>query len=162
VKRLDVTGVVRATTRIPRDVRDARLNGSQLWLEAGAPPRVKQHILPLAADGSFAGARRGQAALGGQRWGCALSEGRALLRGELAWLHDPEGGSELARFIAAAIADSGGCFFAVHEGGVGWFDSTGALVKNILPGANDVGPMAIGPDSTLLVASPRNILHVIA
>jgi hypothetical protein len=58
--------------------------------------------------------------------------------------------------------DSGLCMFVGSPGDddISWFDSTGTVVKTIR--GVDAGPLAIGPDSTVLVASSElGILQVV-
>lgn len=97
-------------------------------------------------------------------FGCSVNRDRFLvLGGVMCAIYDTAGHAQpYERSFGAAVADAGSCVFADDGRGVHWFDGTLTRVMTVLPGANNPGPMAIGPDSTLLVASPRGILHVIA
>ncbi len=62
-----------------------------------------------------------------------------------------------------AACDSGGCVFGLGSRRLGWYDPSLQLVMELCR-QSEAPPwgslLAIGPDSTLLVASPKGILHV--
>jgi hypothetical protein len=94
---------------------------------------------------------------------CAL-DGERLLTGGLPADVVSRGVVSSARLpLWAAACDSGGCVFALGPDRLGWYDSTLQLVME-LGRRNEAPPLdsllAIGPDSTLLAASPKGILHV--
>ncbi len=103
----------------------------------------------------------------GLTWfGCAIDDERFFVCGLEASIQSSDGTSEsLGRHVRATVSDSGSCIFAMEGQRIVWLDGTGALVKSLMPIGGDFGSrldMAIGPNSTLLVPSPRGILHVIA
>jgi hypothetical protein len=138
-----------------------------LDLGPGTPGGQLAHV-GRTADGVEAVATRIALPRGALALGCALDGDRLLLGEPEPSLVEGKTARALNVLIfrpELAVADSAGCFFALKrgpKGGVdlGWYDSTGGTVK-IVHGV-DPGPTAVGPDSTLLVASERGILQVIA
>jgi hypothetical protein len=90
---------------------------------------------------------------------CALDDERVLTAGLSAEIVC-RGVATPTRFaLVEGACDSGGCVFGLGPHLLCWYDSTlhevgrlGEIPRESL--------LAIGPDSTLLAASPRGILHV--
>ncbi|MEZ0227193.1 MAG: PQQ-binding-like beta-propeller repeat protein [Planctomycetota bacterium] len=163
VEALGFDGKVISRVRVPQGaVGDLMLLGDALVMSCRRDPDERMTFL-VARDGCKLGKKTpltGLVALA-----CAVDASRFLAGGPGSVIYSARGESvpvDDDGWTSSTISDSGSCIFGQSMRGLLWGDSTGSLVKTIFPGAHDTTAMAIGPDSTLLVASPRGILHVIA
>ncbi len=94
---------------------------------------------------------------------CALDAERVLTGGFSADVVSHGVVSSTRLIFLAAASDSGGCVYSIGPDRLGWYDPSLELVKELCRRSEappDGSLLAIGPDSTLLAASPKGILHV--